>query len=79
MIGIFEGEKKFIEKVNMDLSSQEEQFVRQSLAMQEIPYPKLSIKDPNTFDKKGEYPTRLVIPATNFTLIFYKIQYPGIK
>ena len=42
-------------------------------------YPKLLIKNHKTIKKKGELPTRLVIPATNFTATFYKIGYLGIK
>ena len=30
-------------------------------------------------NEKGEFPTRLVIPATNFTATFSKIGYLGIK
>ena len=32
-----------------------------------------------SINDKGEFPTRLVIPATNFTTTFYKIGYLGIK
>ena len=63
----------------MELSVQEEYFVRQLLATKAIPYPKLLIKDHNKINKKGELPTRLVIPATNFTATFSKIVYLGIK
>ena len=31
------------------------------------------------YNEKGEFPTRLVIPATNFTATFSKIDYLGIK
>ena len=37
------------------------------------------IKDHKTINDKGEFPTRLVIPATNFTATFSKIVYLGIK
>ena len=40
---------------------------------------KILIKDHKRINKKGEYPTRLVIPATKFTATFYKIGYLGIK
>ena len=44
-----------------------------------IPYTKLPIKDHKTINQKGGFPTRLVIPATNFTATFSKIGYLGIK
>ena len=40
---------------------------------------KLLIKDHKTMNKKGGFPTRLVIPATNFSIILSKIGYLGIK
>ena len=63
----------------MELSVQEGNFVRQSLATKSIPAPKLLIKDHKTINEKGEFTTRLVIPATNFTTTFSKIGYLGIK
>ena len=53
--------------------------MRQLLATQTILSPKLLIKDHNTISKKGEFPTILVIPATNFTATFFKIGYLEIK
>ena len=41
--------------------------------------PNLLIKDHKTMNKKGEFPTRLVIPATKFTATISKIGYLGIK
>ena len=52
--------------VQIDLSSQEEKFVRQSLAICVIPFSKLSIKYRKTINKKGWYQTRLLIRATHF-------------
>ena len=53
--------------------------MRQSLETQAIPYTKLLIKDHKTINEKGDFPTRLVIPAINFTATFSKIGYLGIK
>ena len=53
--------------------------MRQSLTTRAIPSPKLLMKDHKTINKKGEFPTRLVIPATNFMVTFSKIGYLGIK
>ena len=75
----YEKANLLLDKVKLDLSVKEEEFVRQLLAMRAIPSPKLLIKDHKTINKKGEFPTRLVIPATNFTSTFSKIGYLGIK
>ena len=53
--------------------------MRQSLATRAIPSPKLLVKDNKKINEKWEFPTRLVIPATNFTTTFSKIGYPRIK
>ena len=63
----------------MGFSVQEEQFVRQSLTTHAIPSPKIIIKDHKTINRKGEFPTRLVIPETNFTVTLSKLRYIGIK
>ena len=63
----------------MDLSDQEEEFVRQLLATSVILSPKLLINYHKTINEKGVFPTRLVIPATYFTTNFSKLGYLGIK
>ena len=47
--------------------------------MRAIPSPKIIIKDHKTINKNREFPTRLVIPTTNFTATFSKMGYLGIK
>ena len=76
---MFEDANKLLERVKMELSFQEENFVKQSLATRAILYPKLLIKYHNTINKKGKSPTRLVIHANNFTETFSTIGYLGIK
>ena len=76
---LFEDANKLLNKVKMELSVQEENFVRQLLATRSIPSPKPFIKYHKTINEKGEFPTRLVIPAKNFTATFSKIGYLGIK
>ena len=44
-----------------------------------IPYPKLLIKYQKKINKKWEYPTRLVITATNLAPTLSNIGYLGIK
>ena len=72
---MFEEAKRLILKMKMDLSVH----TRKLIATREIPSPKLLIKDHNTINEKGEFPTRLVVPATNCTATFSKIDYIGIK
>ena len=74
MITLFEDANKLLEKVKMELSVQEENFVKQSIAKPEISSPKLLIKYCKKINKKVELPTRLVIPAT-----FSNTGYLGIK
>ena len=79
VMALFEDGNKIIDKVKMELSVQEVNFVRQLLATREIPSPKLIIKDHKTINDNGGSSTRLVIPATNFIAKFSNIGYLGIK
>ena len=47
--------------------------------MSEIPSPEILIKYHKTINETGEFPTRLLIPETNFTTAFYKLRYLGIN
>jgi len=60
------------------LSKHELEFLEEGINSKAIPTPKLLIKD---HKKKinGHYPTRLVIPAMNFTATFSKLGYLGLK
>ena len=56
----------------------EVEFIERWLATRRIPTPRLLIKDhKDRID--GKYPTRLLIPATNFTQCFAKISFLAIK
>ena len=79
VVALFEDANILLDKVKMELSVQEENLVRQSLATKAIPASKLLIKDHKKINEKGKFPTRLVIPTTNFTATFSKISYLGIK
>ena len=78
-MALYENASLLLKKLNLDLSVKEEEFVRQSPATRAIPSPKLLIKYYKTINENKEFPTRLVIPATNFTATFSKIGYLGIK
>ena len=67
VMALYKNATLLLEKVKLDLSVKEEEFARQSLVTRETLSPKLLIKDHKIINKNGEFPTRLVIPATNFT------------
>ena len=79
VVALFEDANKLLDKVKMELSVQEENFVRQSLATRAILSPKLLVKYNKKINDKGEFPTRLVIPAEKFAAAFSKIGYIRIK
>eukprot|EP00957_Ditylum_brightwellii_P117574 8967021-Ditylum_brightwellii.AAC.1 len=54
-------------------------FLNEGIASKAIPQPQLLIKDHKEREENGDYPTRLMIPATNFTATLLKIGYLGIK
>ena len=60
------------------LSDNEYAFLLEGIESKAIPTPKLLIKDHKKKTNDG-YPTRLIIPATNFTATFLKLGYLGLK
>jgi hypothetical protein len=60
-------------------SEKEIAFLKEKIKSKAIPQPKILIKDHKTPDGEGNFPTRLVVPATNFTAGFPKLGYLGIK
>ena len=72
-ITLFEDANKLLEKLKMELSFQEENFMRESLVTQAILSPKIIIKDHKKINKKGEFPTSLVILTTNFIATFSRL------
>ena len=79
VMALYENANLLLKKLNLDLSVKEEEFVKQSPATRAIPSLKLLIKYYKTINENEEFPTRLVIPTTNFTATFSKIGYLGIK
>ena len=68
-----------ITQIQDNLTENEADFLIQNLKSKAIPSPKLLIKDHKKADNKGNYPTRLVVPANNFTSGFPRMGYLGIK
>eukprot|EP00957_Ditylum_brightwellii_P046460 3526279-Ditylum_brightwellii.AAC.2 len=61
------------------LNNDEFGYLMKNLNSRIIPEPQLLKKDHKKVQKDGHYPTRLVIPATNFAATFSKIGYMAIK
>jgi hypothetical protein len=64
--------EELLEDIDRLCSKGERDFIQESLKSKAIPSPKLLIKDHKKKDKWGNFPTRLVIPATNFTSAFIR-------
>eukprot|EP00957_Ditylum_brightwellii_P032691 2478032-Ditylum_brightwellii.AAC.1 len=69
----------FADKIRPLLAKGEKDFLCEGIASKAIPQPQLLVKDHKDLNEDGKYPTRLVIPATIFTMTFLKIGYLGIK
>ena len=76
---IFDDAYKLLSKLEDILLTKENHFIDKSLKTRAVPTPKLLIKDHKKADSKGEFPTRLVVPATNFMAAFPNVGYQGMK
>ena len=54
-------------------------FLTKSIDSRSIPTPKLIIKDHKKQDQNGDYPSRLIVPASNFISGFPRLGYLGIR
>ena len=79
VVEICEDSKVLVDAIGFKISKKEVGHINESLKIKAIPTPKLLIKDHNKLTSMGEFPTRLVIPATNFSATFAKIGYLGLK
>ena len=68
-----------LEELQELASEKELAFLDEKIRSKAIPQPKILIKDHKEPDAEGNFPTRLVVPATNFTAGFPKLGYKGIK
>ena len=67
-------------ELQSSLSKKEFEAIKESIDMKEIPTPKLLVKDHKKRDATtGNYPTRLIVPAGNFTVGFSCLGYLAIK
>jgi hypothetical protein len=68
-----------LESLTETLSANEYGYLNETIKSKAIPTPKLLIKDHKDPDINGVYPTRLIVPATNFAAGFSNIGYRGIR
>ena len=78
LTNLYEEAITIAENVENMLSDNEYAFLLEGIESKAIPTPKLLIKDHKKKTNDG-YPTRLIIPATNFTATFSKLGYLGLK
>ena len=76
---LFQQASALAEKLDSKLSIQEAAFLQEGIQSKAIPTPKLLIKDHKKPDNQSNFPTRLVIPATNFTATYSKLGYKALK
>ena len=69
----------FIQELDPYISTNEREYLKEKVQSKAIPNPKILVKDHKKPGPDGRFPTRLVVPATNFTAGFPKIGYLGIK
>jgi hypothetical protein len=79
LVKIHEEGNELLSKLGNTLSEKEMGFVEEMLDSRAVPTPKLLIKDHKPMNEKGEYMMRLIVPATNFTVLFPKVGSLGIK
>ena len=79
IIEIFNLATEMQEKYKDMLSEKEFVFLQKNLLTKNIPTPKLIINDHKKSNEQGEYPSRLIVTANNFTSGFPRLGYLGIK
>ena len=79
LIEILENAKELLSTVGHIIDEKEYEYIKETIDSKAIPTPKLLIKDHKKPDLEGNFPTRLIVPATNFTAAFPKFGYLGIK
>ena len=70
---------EFLSKVSHISSNSEVEYIKKSIDSKAVPVPKLLIKDHKEPNSKGNFPTRLICPVSNFTATFPKVGCIGIK
>eukprot|EP00957_Ditylum_brightwellii_P058811 4458778-Ditylum_brightwellii.AAC.1 len=69
----------FEAKIKLLFTKNKRDFLQEGIVSKAIPQSQLLAKDHKPPKEDGSFPTRLMIPATNFTATFSKLGYLGIK
>ena len=77
--GILARAQELLAEMRDMMSKKEVEFIERSLKTKAIPKPKLLVKDHKEKKASGDYPTRLIVPANNFTSGYSKMGYMAIK
>ena len=78
-MALYEYANLLLEKLKLELSVKEEEFVRQSLAARVIPSPKLLIKYHKTINEKGGIPNQVGYPRNKLYRNLLQDQFPRDK
>ena len=79
VVEICDNAKVLVDTIGSKMSKNEVGHINESLKTKAIPTHKLLIKDHKKLTSMGEFPTSIVIPATNFSDTFAKVGYLGLK
>ena len=79
VVEICEDAKVLVDAIGFKMSKNEVGHINESLKTKAIPTPNILINAHKKLTSMGEFPTRLVIPATNVSAIFAKVGYRGVK
>ena len=75
LVKIFDESEKLLEEIKTWICKNEYNFVQEKMMTRGIPTPMLLIKDHKKRNVDDFFPTRLIVPATNFTAGFGKSGY----
>ena len=79
VVKIHEETVEFADSIHDFISTDEYDFIQESLMSKAIPRPQLLVKDHKPVEASGDFPTCLVIPAMNFTVALSKLVSLKIK
>ena len=79
LVEIHDASSAYLSKIAIRLPKNVRFYIQEALDSKAVPSPKALIKDHKDPDENGNFPSRLVIPATNFNAPFAKVGYLGIK
>eukprot|EP00957_Ditylum_brightwellii_P056547 4287512-Ditylum_brightwellii.AAC.1 len=79
VVRIHHAAELLVEDLKEELLTGEMGFLNEGIASKAIPQTQLLVKDHKERDEEGNFPIRMVIPATNITAIFQKMGYMTVQ